>query len=499
MQFSRRSAIKKSGIAAASLFTLSSIDFSEVLAKEEPSSVGNAPGIFPVREIYCPAHFGNSYEAMWPREMKAYLAELKWWGFNRYSDWITSTDIRNPYTSDATWDLGREQLERKKKAFRAAQDLGMELNVILTPNHVYLDQVRPELTATKNKKIFGQLLCPSLPEGRKQILGNAELLFRDLAENGLQFAAWTGFAYDYGGCACPKCSPWILTFARLAKEIQEIAKRYHPKIEPWFCSWWWTPEEHEQFNKWAKEEAPGWLKGMTLHLEYEQTRFKDVTVPDGCRKIAFVHNGYADTKRFNDIYAKCGATIAPNRIPKTLQDITIQGAAGYQAYSEGVFEDVNKAILGGLSSGKFPDAKAALKAYAQRYFAASGTKADRWANWLTAWGNRKNVQLPEAAAEFEKLSDGAPLTWRLEHWRSKLKLEAFDRSIGLPKGNEWTPDKLKLADDYWAEIEHLQRDIYKLGPLRHVFGQKFLPPAWYDSWQKATQVAPVKAAIEPEA
>src|SRR6188472_2863044 len=59
----------------------------------------NAP--FPIRECYCPAHFGNSYEAMWPREMEAYLAELKWWGFNRYSDWITTTDIRSPYTSDA--------------------------------------------------------------------------------------------------------------------------------------------------------------------------------------------------------------------------------------------------------------------------------------------------------------------------------------------------------------------------------------------------------------
>ncbi|MEI7730548.1 MAG: hypothetical protein WCO56_13315 [Verrucomicrobiota bacterium] len=76
---------------------------------------------FPVRECYCPAHFGNAYEAMGPREMAAYLAELKWMGFNRYGDWITTTDICNPYTSDAAWDLAKEQLDRKKKAFLAAQ------------------------------------------------------------------------------------------------------------------------------------------------------------------------------------------------------------------------------------------------------------------------------------------------------------------------------------------------------------------------------------------
>ena len=69
---------------------------------------------FPIRECYCPAHFGNSYEAMGPREMAAYLAEMKWMGFNRYGDWITTTDICNPYTSDATWDLATEQLDRKK-------------------------------------------------------------------------------------------------------------------------------------------------------------------------------------------------------------------------------------------------------------------------------------------------------------------------------------------------------------------------------------------------
>src|SRR5687767_13058176 len=99
---------------------------------------------------------------------------------------------------------------------------------------------------------------------------------------------------------------------------------------------------------------------MTLHLEYEQTRFKDVPVPAGCRKIAFVHNGYSDTRRFNDIYAKWGATVAPSRIPQTLKDIAEQGAAGYQAYSEGVFDDVNKALLGGISSGKFTDPKTVL-------------------------------------------------------------------------------------------------------------------------------------------
>jgi hypothetical protein len=207
----------------------------------------SSPG-FPIRECYCPAHFGNSYEAMGPREMAAYLAELKWMGCNRYADWMTTTDVCNPYTSDATWDLAKEQLDRKKRAFRAAQELGLELNLIVTPNHVYLDQFRPHYAAVKTPKIFGQLVCPGQPEARQLILQNFERWFNDLADAGLRFSAFTAFAYDYGGCGCEKCQPWILTFARLMREIHALARRRHQDLEPWFCSWSWTPEEHAQLN-----------------------------------------------------------------------------------------------------------------------------------------------------------------------------------------------------------------------------------------------------------
>ena len=186
---------------------------------------------FPIRECYCPAHFGNFYEAAWPNEMKAYLAEMQWMGFNRYSDWLTTTDACNPYASDATWDLATEQLERKKRAFHAAQSLGMGIGIIAAPNHVYLDQLRPRYSATKTKRIIGQLVCPSIPEARDLILDNYIRWFKDLADEGIKIDAITAFAYDYGGCDCDKCRPWILTFARLMKEIHTIAQKWHPGVE----------------------------------------------------------------------------------------------------------------------------------------------------------------------------------------------------------------------------------------------------------------------------
>lgn len=485
----------KAGVAAA--FFMAAFCAGQVYSGTGIVAAAGERFAFPIRECYCPAHFGNSYEAMGPREMASYLAEMKWMGFNRYSDWITTTDICNPYTSAATWDLGKEQLDRKRKAFRAAQALGLGLNLIVTPNHVYLDQLKPELTAKKSGRVFGQLICPSQPEGRKIILGNFERWFKDFSDEGLRLSAFTAFAYDYGGCECETCKPWIITFARLMREIHGIAEKYHPGIEPWFCSWWWTPEEHEQFNAWAEKEASGWLKGMTMHIEYNQTRPKDVPVPAGCRKLAFVHIGYGDLRDY-EVYGHQGAVIAPNRLPATLRELRNLGFEGYQAYSEGVLDDCNKMLLAGLGSGAYGTADEALRAYAQRYFGAAPEQSNEWSTWLAQWGDRKKLPLLSVAAEFERLSNGSNPCWRLEHWRYKIELETLDRAIGTPKPTEWTFEKNAMADNYFAAQERLYREVYRLGPVRHILNPSVMPPPWMGSWKAAQKQAASVLQVLPE-
>ncbi|MCU0916668.1 MAG: hypothetical protein MUC88_19220 [Planctomycetes bacterium] len=468
------------------------------LCAQAPATDAPAAGSpLPIRECYCPAHFGNSYEAMGPRELAAYLAELKWMGFNRYGDWMTTTDVCNPYTSAATWDLAKELLDRKKKAFRAAQELGLELDLIVTLNHVYLDQVNPRHAAKTGPRIQGQLICPSDPEARKIILGNFERWFEDLADAGIRLSTCTAFAYDYGGCACDQCRPWIVTFSRLMKEIHGLAQRRHPGVEPWFCSWWWTPEEHTQVNDWAAQEAPGWLKAMTMHIEYGQTRPKDVPVPAGCRKLAFVHIGYGD-QRGREVYGRQGAVLAPQRLPQTLRELRRLGFEGFQAYSEGVFDDVNKTLLAGLASGRFTTPDAAWCAYAERYFEVPRERAADWAKWFARWGDGTRALLPTVTSEFPGLAQGVKPTWRLEQWRIRVELEELDRAIGTPPRTDWTADKLALAERWFATQERLYREVYRLGPVRHVLNPRFMPPLWYESWRQVSAGAPKGGTLGPQ-
>ena len=65
-------------------------------------------------------------------------------------------------------------------------------------------------------------------------------------------------------------------------------------------------------------------------------------MPGGCRKLAFVHVGYGDQGDM-EVYGRIGAVTAPQRLPQTLLELRLLGFEGFQAYTEGLFDDCNKA------------------------------------------------------------------------------------------------------------------------------------------------------------
>lgn len=449
-------------------------------AAEEEERPMSAPR-FAVRELYAPAHFGNSYEVVGEREMRDLLAEAAEWGFNRYGDWFDTIDCSDPFAAPHQWNLGHELWARKKANFRSAQSLGLPCDLIITPNHVYADQCLPDLLAQKAARIFGQLICPSKPAAREVILRNYEHLFADLAEAGVRLAAICPGPYDYGGCACPDCEPWILTFAQLMREIHAVAEQYHPGVEAHFVGWWWSEEEHRLFAEWADREAPGWVKSIYLHIPYGSTDVSDVPLPAGCERRAFVHIGYGEGASPRDVYGHLGPVIAAERLSQTVEDLEKHGCTGWMAYSEGVSDDVNKALLAGLSSGEFAGADAVLASYAEHYFGADSETAKQWAAWLRRWGRPFSVDVEGAVAALVRLVQSSPESlWRLHQWEAKLQLLRLNGEIG-PDG-DWTPERLAKAEEFWAAQERLQRDTWGLGPVRHVLARRFTPLPWYKTW-----------------
>jgi hypothetical protein len=248
-----------------------------------PAAVLSPQRLFAVCELYAPGHFGNSYEVLGPNQMRAVLAEAGFWGFNRYGDWFDMDDCKDPFASGHTYGLGDALWESKKTNFGSAQTLGLLRDLLLTPNHVFVDQCLPEVLAVKGGRVFGQVICPSKPKARQLILKDYEDLFADLARSGVRLTHLNAAPYDFGGCRCKQCDPWILTFAQLSHEIYAIARKYHPQIKMDMIGWWWTAEEHRLLAEWVDQHAPGWVERMYLHLPYGATKIADVRLPKGCQ------------------------------------------------------------------------------------------------------------------------------------------------------------------------------------------------------------------------
>lgn len=175
--------------------------------------------------------------------------------------------------------------------------------------------------------------------------------------------------------------------------------------------------------------------------------------------------------------------IAARRLERTVARLKQQGAGGVMAYSEGVFDDVNKAILAGLASGRFHTADEVLRAYARRYFKVDEETAARWARWLAAWGNPFAVDTRRSGEELAALLAKTPEdNWRRRQWELKQQLFEIHGQIG--PGDTWTPERLELVEQFWAVQEKLQRGVWGLAPQRHVFARRYTPLPWYPSWAK---------------
>ena len=98
-------------------------------------------------------------------------------------------------------------------------------------------------------------------------------------------------------------------------------------------------------------------------------------LPKECRKGYFIHIGYSDDRADNDVYSRWGPVVAPNRIPRTLETLENARGEGLMAYSEGVFDDVNKAILGGLRAEGFQQYRRFSKSMREDI---SKPRAGRW-------------------------------------------------------------------------------------------------------------------------
>jgi hypothetical protein len=320
----------------------------------------------PFRGIYFATHFFNFYHQAPIEEVQRYVEDLGLWGYNTVMVWFDMhhfDGIEDP--------AAQAMLERLNAIFRTAKNVGLDTCIGMPANEAYRNSpvaMRADWTAghdgyTRELEAHYHLeLCPNKPGAKALLLKWREEVFAAFRGVGVD-AVGIG-AYDSGGCTCSLCKPWgVNGFLTMAEPIAEMARRDFPGCKVFISTWLFdrfTSGEFEGLEEKFGKEHPQWLDYIMLD---------DIDFADYVKVQAVAAKHFGGVGRYSGNppahrapggfpllgfpeVSMWGAMpwggFGANPLPAHLQQLWNVGKdslAGGIPYSEGIFEDLNKALF----------------------------------------------------------------------------------------------------------------------------------------------------------
>lgn len=312
-----------------------------------------------LRGMYFATHFHNWYHVASDSEIVRYTEDLALWGVNAIMVLFPMINLQgwdDPQTAPA--------LEMVRRYARAARDLGLMFATGLnntmfkgTPAHLL---ATPLPDPTRRRGNSGHPVCPSKPEGHAHIMANTRRLFEELSGVGLDlFCTWP---YDEGGCACETCMPWGSNgYLKLTREMTRLGRSYFPKMKTVMSTWMFdTPPEGEWQGLTVElKRDPGGVDYILADAHEDYPRYPlDVGVPGNLPLLNFPEISMWG----NWPWGGYGAHPLPSRFQRLWDQVKHVVTGGFP-YSEGIYEDVSKAIVVQFYWDRDRSARATLEEY----------------------------------------------------------------------------------------------------------------------------------------
>jgi len=323
-----------------------------------------------IRGMYFASHFHNWYHQATESEISRYMEDIALWGVN-------AIKVSFPFINLRGWnDLQAEAaVAMVRKYARTAKDLGLLFGIGANntmfrgaPEHVRATPVSDPLHRRGNS---GNPICPSNPEGHAYIVENIRHLFEQLTDIGLDFVIY--WPYDEGGCACQTCQPWGSNgFLKLSRDITALGREYFPDLQTILSTWMFdTPPEGEwQGLTDALHKNADWVDYILADSHEDFPRYPlDVGVP-GARPLL----NFPEISMWgNWPWGGFGAHPLPARFQRLWDQVKHVVEGGFP-YSEGIYEDINKAIVVQFYWDRDRSARTTLEEYIAYEFGAEVTQ-----------------------------------------------------------------------------------------------------------------------------
>jgi hypothetical protein len=301
----------------------------------------------PVRGMYFATHFHNYYHDAPIDDITRYVEDLSLWGINVISVWFDMHHYRGIDDPQA-----RTMITRLKAILKAAKALGLGASLTLLANEGYADSpewLRADWTAGHDGYHhspgghYHVELCPSRPGGAELILRWVDEKLAAFGDVDLDYL-WI-WPYDQGGCTCSQCKPWGGNgFLRMAQPIARRFRRAFPHGQVILSSWYFdhfTDGEWEELDR-AFRVRPDWVDYLLAddYGDHFPSYPLEHGVPGGLPMVSFPEiSMYSATP-----WGGFGANPLPGHL-QALWDSAGFALSGGFPYSEGIYEDINKAII----------------------------------------------------------------------------------------------------------------------------------------------------------
>ena len=298
----------------------------------------------------------NSYDRWGLKEFEQYLRDLVVWGVNAIE--------LIPF--DTQYDRARN-LDFTCKLADLVHSYGMQVWLWYG-----LDDVWPREMAAQGVTP-GEPVCPSKPLGRKYILSRRSELFKAMRHLDAVFVP----GGDPAGCPCGQCKPWVRTMLPVCAEITAIMKRYHPNAQMWVSNQGFKGPDNDWFYEYLNKEQPRWLAGLAAGPWAEETlpamrartpkRYPIRLYPDICHTVRCQY----PAREWDQAWA-----LTLNREPPMFRPdehariarLYLPFSVGAGTYSDGVTDDLNKAVWSAVLWDAEATTDDILRDYARWYF-----------------------------------------------------------------------------------------------------------------------------------
>ena len=414
-----------------------------------------------VRGVYFASHFHNWYVQASEAELTRYLEDLALWGVNAIMvifPMINLQDWRDPEAGPA--------MDMVRKYARTARELGIQFATginntmfIGAPANIRAKRL-PDPTGRRGNS--GHPICSSNPEGHAYLMENARRLYAELAGVGLDILVH--WPYDEGGCACERCQPWGCNgYLKLSRDLTDLGRSYFPKLRTVLSTWMFdTPPEGEwQGLTDALAKREHWVDYILADSHEDFPRYPlEVGVPGQLPLLNFPEISMWG----NWPWGGFGANPLPSRFQRLWDQVKHVVQGGFP-YSEGIYEDLNKAVEVQFYWDPNRTARATLEEYIAYEFGSGVTEdvlamIDLLENTASCSYRKQSVDTAAVLRAFQlaeavnaRLPDWAKRSWRWEilHLRAVLDRERF------AGGGLETPAAeaalLRLIELYHCQIE----------------------------------------------